>query len=119
MTIQRALLFGTAVLGVALTAMAFRSADDRVGHLAQAFCQSSSGGVEARCRIDVPNISLTAAPKEQGDTVVGATPAIDPALLDNATFQSECAVTAHMRPDDLRDLPFPVAFTCPTTGDEV
>ena len=119
MTIQRALLFGTAAIGLALTALAFRSADDRVGHLAQAFCQSSSGGLEARCRIDGPKTSLAAVQGKYGDTVVGATPAIDPSLLGNATFAADCAIGAHMRPDDLRDLPFPVSFTCPTTDGEV
>ena len=119
MTIQRALLFGAAAFGVALTALAFRGADDRVSHLAQAFCQSSSGGLEARCRIDVPKTSLAAAPGKHGDTVVGVTPAVDPALFGNATFDNDCAVAAHMRPDDLRDLPFPVSFTCPAADGEV
>ena len=119
MTIQRALLFGAATFGVVLTALAFRGADDRVGHLAQAFCQSSSGGVEARCRIDAPRTELAATPGKHGDTVVGMTPAVDPALLGNAAFDNDCAVAAHMRPDDLRDLPFPVSFTCPATDGEV
>ena len=119
MTIQRALLFGTAAIGLALTALAFRSADDRVGHLAQAFCQSSSGGVEERCRIDGPKTSLAAAPGKYGDTVVGATPAVDPSLFGNATFDADCAAAAHIRPDDLRDLPFPVSFSCPASDGEV
>ena len=119
MTIQRALLFGAAAIGVGLTALAFRGADHRVSHLAQAFCQTSSGGVEARCRIDGPKTALAAAPGKYGDTVVGVTPAVDPSLLGNAAFDNDCAVAAHMRPDTLRDLPFPVSFTCPAADGEV